>query len=237
MESTFLPFLLVIFASIFQGSFGVGMKYIAPLKWEAWWLVHVTVAMILFPLTWALIVVPGLFEIISSAPPTAISLAILFGFLWGIGGILFGVSIPHIGISLTYGIVMGLASSVGSLIPLFQIEGSASSPAFPYINAGVLVMLVGVAITAVAGIQRDKFKNEQDDQSKNIVDRVGGGDSFGAALIFALNKPELSHPPKAIRFAVASSCLCHSINGDFNYISRAEVESLMGGSALGRVIR
>jgi 2-dehydro-3-deoxygluconokinase len=72
---------------------------------------------------------------------------------------------------------------------------------------------------------------------RNIIDRVGGGDSFGAGLIYALNTTELAHPAKAIRFAVASSCLCHSINGDFNYVSRSEVESLMHGSASGRVLR
>lgn len=74
-------------------------------------------------------------------------------------------------------------------------------------------------------------------QIKNIVDRVGGGDSFGAGLIFALNTPELVTPDKAIAFAVAASCLCHSIVGDVNFTSRAEVESLMGGSGSGRVVR
>jgi len=74
-------------------------------------------------------------------------------------------------------------------------------------------------------------------QIKNIVDRVGGGDSFGAGLIFALNTPELSPPEKAIAFAVAASCLCHSVVGDINYTSRAEVESLMKGSGSGRVVR
>lgn len=72
---------------------------------------------------------------------------------------------------------------------------------------------------------------------RNIVDRVGGGDSFGAGLVFALNTPELSAPEKAIRFAVAASCLAHSIEGDFNFSSRAEVEALMGGNASGRVVR
>lgn len=168
MDSAFIPFLIVISASIFQGSFGVGMKYMAPLKWESWWLVHVVIAMVLFPLIWAFIAVPRLLDIILSSPINAIALTMLFGFLWGIGGILFGVSIPYIGISLTYGIVMGLASSVGSLIPLFQMERATSLPAFPYIIAGVAVMLVGVAITAVAGIKRDKVKSEGG-QSKNIV--------------------------------------------------------------------
>ena len=72
---------------------------------------------------------------------------------------------------------------------------------------------------------------------RNIVDRVGAGDSFGAGLIFALNTPELNSPELAIRFAVASSCLAHSILGDFNFSSRAEVERLMHGSGSGRVIR
>lgn len=160
MEATFTPFLLVIFASIFQGSFGVGMKYMAPLKWESWWLVHVTIAMIVFPVTWALIAVPGLFDIITGSPSGAVLLAMLFGFLWGIGGILFGVSVPYIGISLTYGIVMGLASSVGSLIPFFQMENAISDPAFPYVISGVVVMLAGVTITAFAGLKRDRLKNE-----------------------------------------------------------------------------
>jgi len=72
---------------------------------------------------------------------------------------------------------------------------------------------------------------------KNIVDRVGGGDSFAAGLIFALTTPELSENSKAIAFAVAASCLAHSISGDINYSSRQEVEALMGGSGSGRVVR
>ncbi len=74
-------------------------------------------------------------------------------------------------------------------------------------------------------------------QIKNIVDRFGGGDSFCAGLLFALNTPELSAPENAIRFAVASSALKHTFSGDYNYATRAEVESLMKGSASGRVQR
>jgi len=168
MESMFLPFLLVIFASFFQGTFGLGMKYMAPLKWESWWLVHASVAMLAFPLIWSLLAVPDLFYVISTAPARAIAIAALFGFLWGIGGIMFGVSVPYIGLSLTYGIVMGLASSVGSLIPLFQMENAVNNPAFPFVLTGVFVMLIGVALTAIAGIQRDRIK-EQESKSKNIV--------------------------------------------------------------------
>ncbi|OGV66940.1 MAG: carbohydrate kinase [Lentisphaerae bacterium RIFOXYB12_FULL_65_16] len=72
---------------------------------------------------------------------------------------------------------------------------------------------------------------------RNIVDRVGGGDSFAGGLIFGLMTDGLSDPATAIRFAVAASCLKHSIPGDFNFVSRKEVEALMGGSASGRVNR
>jgi 2-dehydro-3-deoxygluconokinase len=72
---------------------------------------------------------------------------------------------------------------------------------------------------------------------KDIVDRVGGGDSFAAGLIFALNTPELAEAGNAIAFAVAASCLAHSISGDINFSSRREVEALMGGSGSGRVVR
>jgi 2-dehydro-3-deoxygluconokinase len=71
----------------------------------------------------------------------------------------------------------------------------------------------------------------------HMVDRVGGGDAFAGALLFALNSPELNDPGLAVRFAAAASCLAHSIPGDFNFVSRAEVERLMGGSASGRVLR
>ena len=72
---------------------------------------------------------------------------------------------------------------------------------------------------------------------RNIVDRVGGGDSFGAGLIFALNTPELAEPAKAIDFAVAASCLAHSISGDYNFSTREEVEALLKSGGSGRVVR
>jgi len=74
-------------------------------------------------------------------------------------------------------------------------------------------------------------------QIRSIVDRVGGGDAFASGLIFSLTTHELSDAQTALRYAVAASCLKHSIKGDFNFSTRAEVESLMGGSASGRVVR
>ena len=68
-----------------------------------------------------------------------------------------------------------------------------------------------------------------------IVDRVGGGDSFGGGLIYSLMSG--SEPQEAIEFAVAASCLKHTIENDFNLVSVKEVKSLAGGNASGRVQR
>ena len=70
----------------------------------------------------------------------------------------------------------------------------------------------------------------------HIVDRVGGGDSFMGGLVYGL----ITYPAddqKALEFAVAASCLKHTIYGDFNQVTVEEVEKLMGGDASGRVSR
>ena len=69
----------------------------------------------------------------------------------------------------------------------------------------------------------------------HIVDRVGGGDSFGGGLIYSLLNDYDAQ--KAIEFAVAASCLKHSIEGDYNMVSVSEVEALANGNASGRVQR
>jgi 2-dehydro-3-deoxygluconokinase len=69
----------------------------------------------------------------------------------------------------------------------------------------------------------------------HIVDRVGGGDSFGAGLIYALLNKKT--PQDAIEFAVAASCLKHTIEGDYNMVTVEEVLKLAGGDGSGRVQR
>ena len=69
----------------------------------------------------------------------------------------------------------------------------------------------------------------------HIVDRVGGGDSFGGGLIYALRNGKDTQ--QAIEFAVAASALKHSIEGDFNRVGVSEVEKLAGGDGSGRVQR
>lgn len=72
---------------------------------------------------------------------------------------------------------------------------------------------------------------------RDIVDRVGAGDAFASGLLYASHSKEYAAPERALQFAVAASCLKHSIRGDFAYVTVPEIHSLMSGVASGRVRR
>ena len=82
---------------------------------------------------------------------------------------------------------------------------------------------------------RDHFYVSKKYEIRNIIDRVGGGDSFAGGLIYGLN----NYPDKqsALEFAVAASCLKHSVLGDFNRVGVSDVTKLMTGDGTGRVQR
>ena len=82
---------------------------------------------------------------------------------------------------------------------------------------------------------RENFYVSKHYEINDIVDRVGGGDSFAGGLIYGLN--HYDDKQSALEFAVAASCLKHSIIGDFNRVSVEDVEKLMGGDGSGRVLR
>lgn len=174
-----ISFLLIVLASFFLGTFGLGMKYNKPLSWEAFWAIHAITGMLIVPLIWALLVVPDLYQSIITAPSAAIYKGILFGFIWGIGGVMFGISVRYVGVSLTYGVVMGTTGAIGGLVPLFQMEGFASQNSFPVILLGVLIMMTGVAIIALAGIKRERKVAETGTQ----IEGVRGGKEFRTGII------------------------------------------------------
>lgn len=82
---------------------------------------------------------------------------------------------------------------------------------------------------------REHFYQARHYEIRHIVDRVGGGDSFAGGLLYGLNHYE--DRQQALEFAVAASCLKHSVIGDFNRVTVSDVEKLMGGDGSGRVQR
>jgi L-rhamnose-H+ transport protein len=182
MSEFTLSIILILFAGFFQGTFGLGMKKFAPLAWEAYWLVFSIIGMLCIPIIWASITVPNVTAAIFSVPTSTLLLAVVFGACWGVGAIMFGLAVNYIGMSIAYGISMGLAAAVGSLVPLARIPNIGANPAVPLIITGVIVMVVGVGIITVAGVLRDKI---QMGEGKAIA-AIKQGKLFRIGLLFAI---------------------------------------------------
>jgi 2-dehydro-3-deoxygluconokinase len=74
-------------------------------------------------------------------------------------------------------------------------------------------------------------------QIGDIVDRLGAGDAFTAGLLFSLTRAETMDLQQVVEFATAAGCLAHSIEGDYNFVSRSEIEAIVAGDQGGRVSR
>ena len=98
-------------------------------------------------------------------------------------------------------------------------------------------MLFDVSSNSAVLAPTDKDGNYSAYAIRNIIDRVGGGDSFAAGLLYGLDSGEFERDSDALAFAVANSCLCHSVLGDYSFVPKSDVVALMGGAASGRVQR
>ena len=109
----------------------VPMKYARRWRWENIWLLYIGFGQVVFPLILVALTAPHAWTVYVSARPTAFTAAALFGFGWGIANVLSGIGYTMLGVGLGLTIILGLAASAGSLIPLAVLypERLARSPA------------------------------------------------------------------------------------------------------------
>lgn len=128
-------------------------------SFEIYWIVQGVAAWIVAPLVMALLCVPHLFRILGSAPSSAVGYALLFGVLWGIGGLTFGLSVRYLGIALGYAIALGLCTAFGTLIPPIYsgaIKGIIHENSGQVILAGIALCLFAVAVNGFAGWSKER---------------------------------------------------------------------------------
>lgn len=152
--------LIIAIGSFCQSSSYVPIKRVKDWSWESFWLVQGVFAWLVFPLLGALLAVPSGHTLMEaySANPTDALLAILFGVLWGIGGLTFGLSMRYLGVALGQSISLGTCAGLGTILtPLFL--GKPGDLTMPVI-VGVVVTLLGIAIIGIAGNMRAKTAGE-----------------------------------------------------------------------------
>jgi L-rhamnose-H+ transport protein len=167
------PFLGVFLHSVgglAAGSFYIPFKKIRRWAWESYWLVQGVAAWVLMPTLVSWFTVPQLAAVMSGIEPATALKVYLFGALWGIGGLTFGLSVRYLGMSLGYAVALGFCAAFGTLVPAVvrgKIGEMLGSQAGWMILAGVVVCLAGIAICGYAGICKERELT--DDQKKETI--------------------------------------------------------------------
>ena len=181
------PFLGVIYHWI--GGFASATNFI-PFRgikrwsWEVYWLIQGFAAWIVAPTLLASIFVPNVFGILRAAPPSSIGYAILWGILWGMGGLTFGLAIRYLGIALGYAIALGLCAAFGTIVPpIFhgQMLSILHQTSGQIILFGVAICVFGVAVNGAAGVSKEHEITPEEKAEAGETDF-----SFGKGLAVAV---------------------------------------------------
>lgn len=141
------------------GSFYIPFKKVRNWAWESYWLVGGVFSWIVMPWLIAALTVPDLLSLLGQTPVGSIVWSYVFGVLWGIGGLTFGLSMRYLGMSLGYAIALGFCAAFGTVIPpIFSdtFGDLVTSMSGIVILGGVLICLVGIAVCGWAGMSKEK---------------------------------------------------------------------------------
>src|SRR5260221_4709117 len=156
MSDTTLGLVLLLVAGIMNASFTLPMKFTRSWSWENTWLAWSIFALILLPPVVTTLTVPHLGDVYRDAGIGPIALAAAFGVGWGVAQVFFGLAVESIGIALTFSIVLGISAAVGSLLPLLRLHSAQLfTAAGGGVICGVVLVIIGVSICAVAGRRRE----------------------------------------------------------------------------------
>lgn len=184
----YLGLLIIAIGAFCQSSSYVPIKKIKDWSWESFWLVQAVFAYFLLPLGGAFLAMPegeSLFTLFQSTPSFNFWMTILFGMLWGVGGLTFGLSMRYLGVALGQSIALGTTAGIGTvmgpiLLQVFFPESDALSQLTMSVILGVIVTLVGINIIGVAGAM--KANNLSDDQKSSSSKEF----NFGKGILIAL---------------------------------------------------
>ena len=146
-------------------SFYIPYRAVQRWSWETYWLVGGFFSWIVAPSLIGALLVPDLYGHIAAAPRTAIFWAYLFGVLWGIGGITFGLTMRYLGIALGMAVVLGFCAAFGTLMPPIvagDFGALLASASGLTVLAGVAACLFGIGISGAAGMSKESELSDEE---------------------------------------------------------------------------
>ena len=168
--NTIIGLLIIAVGAFCQSSCYVPINKIKDWSWESYWIVQGVFAWLLLPLLGALLAVPAghsLCELFTGDNSFNILMTILFGVLWGVGGLTFGLSMRYLGVALGQSIALGTCAGLGTimgpvLLNIFFPELDALSSLTFAVIMGVVVTLVGIGVIGVAGAMKSSSLSEEE---------------------------------------------------------------------------
>lgn len=162
--------LIIAIGAFCQSSSYVPINKIKSWSWESYWLVQGIFAWLILPFLGALLAVPeghGLCELFTSENSFNIGMTVLFGALWGVGGLTFGLSMRYLGVALGQSIALGTCAALGTIMgPVFLSwffpEQDPLSKLTLSVLIGVAVTLIGIAIIGIAGSMKSASLSEEE---------------------------------------------------------------------------
>ena len=154
--------LIIAIGAFCQSSSYVPINKIKQWSWESYWLVQGVFAWLVFPILGASLAVPegsSLFELYASYPKESL-LTALFGVLWGVGGLTFGLSMRYLGVALGQSIALGTCAGLGTILTPLLLGRPGDLTASVVI--GVVVTLLGIAVIGVAGNMKSQSLSEEE---------------------------------------------------------------------------
>ncbi|MDP4284214.1 MAG: L-rhamnose/proton symporter RhaT [Bacteroidota bacterium] len=157
------------------GSFYMPFKKVKGWHWESYWIIGGLFSWLIVPPIAAWLTVPGFSEIIRATPFETIKYTVMFGVLWGIGGLTYGLGIRYLGMSLGNSVILGFCSAFGALVPSIYYN-YVSTPGKTTFNdllttswgrvvlAGVIICLLGIYICGRAGMLKEKELSAEEKQ-------------------------------------------------------------------------
>jgi L-rhamnose-H+ transport protein len=169
----------VIFHSIggfASGSFYMPFNKVKGWAWESFWIVGGLFSWLIVPPLAAYLTVPGFAAIIAASTSQIFYLTFLMGLLWGIGGLTYGLGVRYLGMSLGNSVVLGFCAAFGAIVPsiYYSINPTLGKVSFTHMMTttggrlvllGVLVCLIGIAISGKAGMMKEKELSEEEQKA------------------------------------------------------------------------
>lgn len=163
-----------------SGSFYIPFRKVKNWAWESYWIIGGLFSWLIVPPLAAFLTLPGFSEIIRTADSSTISYTMLFGVLWGIGGLTYGLGVRYLGMSLGNSVVLGFCSAFGAIVPsiyyaIVPTPGKTSITEMftttwgQVVLLGVILCLIGIYICGRAGMLKENDLNE-DDKKKSVAE-------------------------------------------------------------------